>query len=194
MGMEIVYLSTAGIRGSAKHFANELKDVSYVENVPRESMEHVPSPLEETVKYESSKIHGDSEIAKFQVDLVEVPDVYHKEVPYHKDDTSATARTSSDTLPGVKLSCAFQEYAARQFAELRAAIGVDVDTYVQSFDFRGQGAEMKERFSEGKSGSFFYFTANKKFIVKTISKGEADSCLRMAHGLLAHVKEYPTST
>jgi len=50
---------------------------------------------------------------------------------------------------------------------------------------------MKERFSEGKSGSFFYFTTDKKFIVKTISEHEALTALTRAKGLLQHVRSNP---
>eukprot|EP00479_Gromia_sphaerica_P008203 TRINITY_DN3025_c0_g1_i1.p1 TRINITY_DN3025_c0_g1~~TRINITY_DN3025_c0_g1_i1.p1 ORF type:complete len:56 (-),score=13.87 TRINITY_DN3025_c0_g1_i1:269-436(-) len=38
---------------------------------------------------------------------------------------------------------------------------------------------MKERYSEGKSGSFFYFTPDGKYLVKTLTVGEVRTLIEM---------------
>eukprot|EP00658_Telonema_sp_P-2_P024566 TRINITY_DN19874_c0_g1_i18.p1 TRINITY_DN19874_c0_g1~~TRINITY_DN19874_c0_g1_i18.p1 ORF type:complete len:360 (+),score=79.74 TRINITY_DN19874_c0_g1_i18:106-1080(+) len=57
------------------------------------------------------------------------------------------------------------------------------------------GSEMcirdREVGSDGASGSFFYFTKDKRYIVKTISLGEKDALVRIARSYLEHVTQYP---
>ena len=45
----------------------------------------------------------------------------------------------------------------------------------------GQGA--------GKSGSFFFFSRDRKFVIKTISKNEKDVLLGMLDDLIEHYKD-----
>ena len=66
--------------------------------------------------------------------------------------------------------CKFTEYAPKAFQRLREIFGIrnedllnslDVDRILEHFN--------NQKFSEGRSGSFFTFTPDKKFILKTIS-------------------------
>jgi hypothetical protein len=41
--------------------------------------------------------------------------------------------------------------------------------------------------SEGKSGSFFYFSHDGRFMLKTVNAEEKNSMCKMAHGYLAHL-------
>jgi hypothetical protein len=41
----------------------------------------------------------------------------------------------------------------------------------------------------GKSGSFFFFSADRKFVIKTISKKEKDVLLGMLDDLIKHYKD-----
>jgi hypothetical protein len=45
----------------------------------------------------------------------------------------------------------------------------------------------------GASGSFFFFSHDNRFIVKTMSKGELDFMLNVLPDLYAHWCEYPHS-
>ena len=45
----------------------------------------------------------------------------------------------------------------------------------------------------GRSGSFFFFSHDRKFIIKTMSKGELDLMLSILPGLCAHFKNHPES-
>lgn len=45
----------------------------------------------------------------------------------------------------------------------------------------------------GRSGSFFFFSHDHKFIIKTMTKGELDLLLKMLPDLAKHYKENPDS-
>ena len=45
----------------------------------------------------------------------------------------------------------------------------------------------------GRSGSFFFFSHDRKFIIKTMSKGELDLLLKMLPTMSAHFKKCPDS-
>lgn len=49
----------------------------------------------------------------------------------------------------------------------------------------------REIISSGASGSYFYFTPDRKYVVKTISKAEKDTLLRIAPAYLAHCRAHP---
>lgn len=61
----------------------------------------------------------------------------------------------------------FTDYAPKIFQNIRAVCGIDNDTYAQSF-----ADTLLERASEGKSGMLFYFTSDRKYLVKTMTKWE----------------------
>ena len=45
----------------------------------------------------------------------------------------------------------------------------------------------------GRSGSFFFFSHDRKFIIKTMSKGELDLLLALLPAMSAHFKKNPDS-
>jgi hypothetical protein len=61
----------------------------------------------------------------------------------------------------------FTDYAPQIFRNIREVCGIDNDMYEQSF-----ADTLLERASEGKSGSLFYFTSDRKYLVKTMTKKE----------------------
>ena len=67
-------------------------------------------------------------------------------------------------------SCVFVAYQRSTFRLLRCRLGVTEEQYAASFD--GDVAKMSQNFSEGKSGSFFYFSVDKRYIVKRCSRSE----------------------
>lgn len=56
---------------------------------------------------------------------------------------------------------------------------------------RGELTSFNELISSGKSGSFFYYSANGKFILKTISKEEFQVMLSILPNYFNHLKENP---
>ena len=45
----------------------------------------------------------------------------------------------------------------------------------------------------GRSGSFFFFSHDRKFIIKTMTKSEMDLMLSMLSTLTEHYRKYPDS-
>lgn len=84
----------------------------------------------------------------------------------------------NDDLSG--RSCRFVDYAPFVFSKLREFFGIDNESYVHSIGpgnmlsnlMLGSLSSLAELGSEGKSGSFFYFTSDGKYMVKTIRKDE----------------------
>ena len=66
--------------------------------------------------------------------------------------------------------------------------GITVSEYL-----RALSASQKERFSEGHSGAFLYFSSCNRFIVKTIVADEAEALLAMLKDYEAHLRAAPNS-
>ena len=77
-------------------------------------------------------------------------------------------------------ACTFVDYAPQIFATIRKTFGVKKERYSEqlgpskafAYLFNGNFDTMIELCSSGKSGSFFYYTADANFVLKTISHGE----------------------
>ncbi|TMW63137.1 hypothetical protein Poli38472_002078 [Pythium oligandrum] len=82
----------------------------------------------------------------------------------------------------------FRDFHPSLFQEIRQLSGISNEDYAKSF--RGRA---KERFSEGKSGSFLYYTGDQQFILKTCSPGEQRYLLRILPQYIAHLRKYPNS-
>jgi len=76
--------------------------------------------------------------------------------------------------------CRFVDYAPYVFRRLREMWGISDDDYVNSIGpanmlsnlVLGSLTSLSQLGTEGKSGSFFYFTSDAKYMVKTIAKAE----------------------
>jgi len=77
-------------------------------------------------------------------------------------------------------SCRFVDYAPVVYCKLREHFGIKNEDYVHSIGpgnmlsnlMLGSLSSLAELGSEGKSGSFFYFTSDGQFMVKTVHKEE----------------------
>lgn len=77
-------------------------------------------------------------------------------------------------------ACTFYDYAPQVFASIRKTCGVKKDLYSNSlgpdnilgYMFNANFQPLAELISSGKSGSFFYYTSDGKFVLKTISRSE----------------------
>ena len=75
------------------------------------------------------------------------------------------------------------------------------DYYLQSFDVLHQSLSPKYNRDmvfqagegAGRSGSFFFFSHDKKFIIKTMTEGELKLFLRILPNLAEHYKNVPDS-
>ena len=82
----------------------------------------------------------------------------------------------------------FRDYAPHTFFLLRKLAGVSNNEYLSALR-----STTREKFSEGSSGAFLYFSKNEKFIVKTMSKRECQVLLAMLPEYTAHFRRHPNS-
>jgi len=55
------------------------------------------------------------------------------------------------------------------------------------------GIGMQEQFSEGKSGSFFYFTHDRRYVIKTVNREEEKFLCKIAKSYYDYIKDNPNS-
>ena len=83
------------------------------------------------------------------------------------------------------------------FRLLWKSLRLNFQTFKQSFkleDMSGiDSSGMLEKFTEGKSGSFFYFTQDRRYIIKTVSAGEEKVLKNFAREYYRHMKNNPES-
>eukprot|EP01103_Thecamoeba_quadrilineata_P013151 TRINITY_DN3560_c0_g1_i4.p1 TRINITY_DN3560_c0_g1~~TRINITY_DN3560_c0_g1_i4.p1 ORF type:complete len:623 (+),score=94.12 TRINITY_DN3560_c0_g1_i4:552-2420(+) len=106
-------------------------------------------------------------------------------------------------LPGThtreKLS--FCDYAPRVFRRLRKMAGVTEDEYLISLGLEqvlgnfliGNLSTLSVKPSEGKSGSLFFYSWNGSFLVKTISRFEKSTLLKMLPAYFQYLEQNPRS-
>ena len=88
----------------------------------------------------------------------------------------------------------FKDYSPEVFASLRELQGISPMTYCNSFGVRDtEASELVEKFTEGRSGSFFYFTLDNRYIVKTVSSSEAVFLRSLIGDYYAHLHKNPDS-
>jgi 1-phosphatidylinositol-4-phosphate 5-kinase len=115
--------------------------------------------------------------------------------------TRAAQPPSEDTRCRIHLPRTFStrgfdciSYGVHLFSELRLLYGIDDSVYEASFVHPATGkSEVVERFTEGKSGSFFYFTDDRRFLVKTVTASERMFLRRHLPGWAEHFRTHPTS-
>ncbi|KAI9997167.1 hypothetical protein PInf_000603 [Phytophthora infestans] len=82
----------------------------------------------------------------------------------------------------------FRDFEPEVFHEIRRMSGITRESYIQSFK-----GSTRERFSEGKSGSFLYYTGDQTFILKTCTPAEQKYLLYILPQYMAHLRRNPNS-
>ncbi|CAI5726204.1 unnamed protein product [Hyaloperonospora brassicae] len=80
----------------------------------------------------------------------------------------------------------FKDFAPHVFRRLREEAKVSSESYRHSLQ-----QTTKERVSEGKSGAFFYFTEDRKYVVKTLTDEELNFLLSILPHYYTFMKKYP---
>uniref|UniRef100_M4B9H5 PIPK domain-containing protein n=1 Tax=Hyaloperonospora arabidopsidis (strain Emoy2) TaxID=559515 RepID=M4B9H5_HYAAE len=80
----------------------------------------------------------------------------------------------------------FKDFAPHVFRRLREEAKVSSESYRNSLQ-----QTTKERVSEGKSGAFFYFTEDRKYVVKTLTSEELNFLLSILPQYYTFMKRYP---
>ena len=92
---------------------------------------------------------------------------------------------------------AFQDIEPTVFHLLRDAYSISSAKYRQSFKLKNaadvESSGMLEKFTEGKSGSFFYFSHDFHYIIKTVTSEEERFLRKIAYCYYKHMKRNPNS-
>ncbi|CAI5745074.1 unnamed protein product [Peronospora destructor] len=83
-------------------------------------------------------------------------------------------------------SIKFWSFCPASFRNIRLTFGISDVDYIQMF-----GATTKERFSEGRSGAFMFYTSDESLIVKTLSPEECSFLRKMAPNYEAYMTSNP---
>lgn len=125
--------------------------------------------------------------------------MYVKDMNENPKLTTAINRVRS-VLPGQKQSkrdTYIYDFAPQVFRYIREDVcGLSDNSYAQSFHTLDRLESMaKEQYSssEGKSGSFFYFTCDSRFIVKTITYKEAKFLHKILKKYVEFISRHPGS-
>lgn len=94
-------------------------------------------------------------------------------------------------------ACTFFDYAPQIFAQIRKSSGIKKPHYSSSlgpehilgYMFNANFQTLTELCSSGKSGSFFYYTSDGNFMLKTIRKAEFKLMKRMLREYYDHLTE-----
>ncbi|KAF8955473.1 Phosphatidylinositol-4-phosphate 5-kinase [Entomortierella lignicola] len=96
--------------------------------------------------------------------------------------------TGNELTPSSKYDFKFKDYAPWVFRHLRQDFHIDASDYLVSLTSKYILSELG---SPGKSGSFFYFSQDYRFIIKTISHTEHKFMRRILKDYFNHVKHNP---
>lgn len=94
----------------------------------------------------------------------------------------------NELTPSSQYAFKFKDYSPEVFRELRAMFGLDPADYLVSLTSKYILSELN---SPGKSGSFFYFSRDYKYIIKTIHHAEHIHLRRHLHEYYTHIKGNP---
>ncbi|EDO15246.1 hypothetical protein Kpol_1029p20 [Vanderwaltozyma polyspora DSM 70294] len=113
--------------------------------------------------------------------------------PLTSSDFSFTKKLAFDyhgneLTPSSQYAFKFKDYAPEVFRELRAMFGLDPADYLVSLTSK---YILSELHSPGKSGSFFYYSRDYRYIIKTIHHSEHLHLRKHLNDYYKHVKENP---
>ena len=98
--------------------------------------------------------------------------------------------TGNELTPSAKYDFKFKDYAPWVFRHLRATFHLDPADYLISLTSKYILSELG---SPGKSGSFFYFSRDYKYIIKTIHQAEHKLLRKILREYYSHVQENPNT-
>ncbi|PYI02127.1 phosphatidylinositol-4-phosphate 5-kinase its3 [Aspergillus sclerotiicarbonarius CBS 121057] len=98
--------------------------------------------------------------------------------------------TGNELTPSAKYDFKFKDYAPWVFRHLRAKFRLDPADYLMSLTSKYILSELG---SPGKSGSFFYFSRDYKYIIKTIHHSEHKLLRKILPEYYRHVEQNPNT-
>ncbi|EEY57873.1 phosphatidylinositol-4-phosphate-5-kinase (Pi-PIPKD5) [Phytophthora infestans T30-4] len=140
--------------------------------------------------------NGREESADVDVDLSpQVNTALRSEILYYTTSgIKESVRAVTDELISIPISgeseagksIKFWSFCPASFRNIRLTFGIGDADYIQMF-----GATTKERFSEGRSGAFMFYTSDESLIVKTMSPEECAFLRKIAPNYEAYMTSNP---
>lgn len=140
--------------------------------------------------------NGRQDFADVDVDLSpQVNTALRSEILYYTTSgIKASVRAVTDELISIPISgegeagksIKFWSFCPASFRNIRLTFGISDADYIQMF-----GATTKERFSEGRSGAFMFYTSDESVIVKTMSPEECAFLRKIARNYEAYMTSNP---
>ncbi|GMF09692.1 unnamed protein product [Phytophthora lilii] len=140
--------------------------------------------------------NGRDESADVDVDLSpQVNTALRSEILYYTTSgIKESVRAVTDELISIPISgeseagksIKFWSFCPASFRNIRLTFGISDADYIQMF-----GATTKERFSEGRSGAFMFYTSDESLIVKTMSPEECAFLRKIAPNYEAYMTSNP---
>lgn len=95
----------------------------------------------------------------------------------------------------------FRDYAPLIFEHIKQLHSISAKDYILSLGVEkivqslliGNFSSLEERMTTGKSGSFFFYSEDGKYMLKTLSKSEFMFLRSILHHYLAHISSYPNT-
>eukprot|EP01090_Pellita_catalonica_P008633 TRINITY_DN19723_c0_g1_i1.p1 TRINITY_DN19723_c0_g1~~TRINITY_DN19723_c0_g1_i1.p1 ORF type:complete len:711 (-),score=81.49 TRINITY_DN19723_c0_g1_i1:84-2216(-) len=143
---------------------------------------------------------GDTSRAVELVSLEQFPNSYDSvAVPFSPDNSDNSAfDTGTDKQDSYRMMTIQNEseqevmqflwwdYMPTIFRDLRAQLGVDTPSFLQSLAPEQIMEIAKGKVTDGRSGSFFFFSPDKRYLIKTIPKSES----RLLRSILPHYHKH----
>lgn len=98
--------------------------------------------------------------------------------------------TGNELVPSSKYDFKFKDYAPDVFRQIRAIFGLDPAEYLMSLTHKYIVSEL---FSPGKSKSFFYYSRDYRFIIKTVHHVEHRFMRKILPRYFQYIKENPNT-
>ncbi|KAK1087776.1 Phosphatidylinositol-4-phosphate 5-kinase [Friedmanniomyces endolithicus] len=129
------------------------------------------------IRFVVSRIHGKSDRELTEAD-------FHAAQKYSFDISG------NELTPSSKYDFKFKDYAPWVFRHIRTAFRIDPAEYLISLTAKYILSELG---SPGKSGSFFYFSRDYKYIIKTIHHAEHKFLRKILKDYYQHVRDNPNT-
>ncbi|GAB1205741.1 hypothetical protein APSETT445_004420 [Aspergillus pseudonomiae] len=124
---------------------------------------------------------------KFSFDIAPIP---YPMVTRSFTYTGPVGSTGNELTPSAKYDFKFKDYAPWVFRHLRTKFRIDPADYLMSLTSKYILSELG---SPGKSGSFFYFSRDYKYIIKTIHHSEHKLLRKILPEYYKHVEQNPNT-
>eukprot|EP00026_Physarum_polycephalum_P001812 Phypoly_transcript_01815.p1 GENE.Phypoly_transcript_01815~~Phypoly_transcript_01815.p1 ORF type:complete len:964 (+),score=177.55 Phypoly_transcript_01815:205-3096(+) len=102
----------------------------------------------------------------------------------------STDKQGSAAIPSSNYPYSFIDYAPKAFRKIREIFGFNCADYLLSLTSQYTLSELP---TPGKSGSFFYYSNDRKFMLKTISATEFDNLRQMMPNYFLHILQNPNT-